>query len=253
MVQRHRAQHAGALASGLAGDLLKVLDDVESQITGLQQALLERPGQPADWVEVGDAARHATALAEQITGVVGATESPVAAIDLNQHVGRVMNRVGNLRRERVTLQQNLSPQLWQVAGHAQQIRVMLEALLVNALEAVGSSGTVTVMTENALAAASAAGRPTDDCGAGEFVHLCVADTGVGVDSRNRLRMFDPQFSTKGTGRGFGLAAVASIVSGMGGFIRVETALHCGTEMHVYLPRSETVERHPARSARRSRA
>jgi signal transduction histidine kinase len=73
------------------------------------------------------------------------------------------------------------------------------------------------------------------------VFLEVKDDGSGMDEETRMRIFDPFFSTKFTGRGLGMSAVAGIVRGHGGKIRVESAKNRGTSVTVLFP-AKTKER-----------
>jgi two-component system nitrogen regulation sensor histidine kinase NtrY len=67
------------------------------------------------------------------------------------------------------------------------------------------------------------------------VELIVADTGVGVLDRDKIRIFEPYFSTKRGGTGLGLAIVNSIVAEHQGFLRVEDNVPQGTRFIIYLP------------------
>jgi CheY-like chemotaxis protein len=69
------------------------------------------------------------------------------------------------------------------------------------------------------------------------VHLTVTDSGPGMDSQVRRRLFEPFFSTKFLGRGLGLAAAQGIVRDHGGCIEIESAPGQGTSVHIHLPRS----------------
>jgi len=69
----------------------------------------------------------------------------------------------------------------------------------------------------------------------ERVQLIVADTGVGVPDRDKIRIFEPYFSTKRGGTGLGLAIVNSIVAEHQGFLRVEDNVPQGTKFIIYLP------------------
>jgi signal transduction histidine kinase len=72
---------------------------------------------------------------------------------------------------------------------------------------------------------------------GRYVEISVADQGPGMDEAQRLRVFDPLFSTKPSHRhrGLGLTAAHSIVRRHGGDIAVDSGLGRGTRVLVYLP------------------
>jgi signal transduction histidine kinase len=79
------------------------------------------------------------------------------------------------------------------------------------------------------------GQPPDH--QSTFVVLEVSDTGVGMDTETRERMFETFFSTKGSqGRGLGMSIVNQIITMSGGFIQVDSHLGKGTRIRLYLPR-----------------
>jgi two-component system nitrogen regulation sensor histidine kinase NtrY len=71
------------------------------------------------------------------------------------------------------------------------------------------------------------------------MELTVADTGVGVPDRDKIRIFEPYFSTKRGGTGLGLAIVNSIVAEHQGFIRVEDNVPRGARFIIDLPMHRT--------------
>jgi CheY-like chemotaxis protein len=73
--------------------------------------------------------------------------------------------------------------------------------------------------------------------AGSYAVLEVRDQGAGMDARTRARIFEPFFSTKGTGRGLGLSAVSGVVRGHGGAIKLRSTPGQGTSFLVLLPQS----------------
>src|SRR5438874_7721052 len=130
-----------------------------------------------------------------------------------------------------SLYRELHPHCTILTRHADDVPVLhvdpdhikraLLNLVDNAVQAVGSGGTVSLETEYVPEAAR--------------VRLIVADTGPGVPSEDRDRLFLPYFSTKVTGMGLGLPIVSEIVSEHGGTIRVEDNQPSGTRFVIEVP------------------
>ena len=109
-----------------------------------------------------------------------------------------------------------------LACDADQLQQALVALFVNAVEAMGEGGLLTVIVES-----------FDD-----RVELAVSDTGPGIPPEALHDIFEPFFSTKdsGSGVGLGLSVVYGIVQRHHGTIRVDTEVGRGTTFRVRLPR-----------------
>ena len=69
----------------------------------------------------------------------------------------------------------------------------------------------------------------------KFVRMEVEDTGPGVQPGDKLRLFEPYFSTKKGGTGLGLSIVSTIVADHNGFIRVHDNQPQGTRVIIELP------------------
>jgi len=104
---------------------------------------------------------------------------------------------------------------------SEQIKRCLINLLDNAVAVLHSGGSVAV--ELTL---------DEDL---ENVFLKVADTGPGITKENKLKLFEPYFSTKKTGTGLGLAIVSTIVADHNGYIRVQDNEPNGTIFIIELP------------------
>jgi signal transduction histidine kinase len=124
----------------------------------------------------------------------------------------------------------------------QLLRQVFENVILNAFEAVGESGGITVRTEriDAPEAASIPYRPTGATGDpwGDVRHFAVvrvSDTGPGIPEADRDRMFHPFFTTKPHGSGIGLAVAKKIVDTHRGLIEVTSAPGRGAEIVVHLP------------------
>ncbi len=140
--------------------------------------------------------------------------------DLNQLVRETLLLYQEVQ-PRVTLEFHPYPDLPPLLLDREQVKRMLLNLLDNALASIKGTGTITV----SLRRSPADGR----------VELTVADTGVGVPDRDKIRIFEPYFSTKRGGTGLGLAIVNSIVAEHQGFIRVEDNVPRGARFIIDLP------------------
>jgi two-component system NtrC family sensor kinase len=111
-----------------------------------------------------------------------------------------------------------------VIGNGDQLRQVLLNLLLNALDAMPGSGTLTVRTT-----------------AGPTMALVeIQDSGVGIPPDVQAHLFEPFFTTKPTGTGLGLSICAHIVTQHGGQIEVESVPGQGSTFRVALPyRPET--------------
>ncbi len=125
-----------------------------------------------------------------------------------------------------------------VQGDPQQLEQVFVNLLLNAVEATGPQGSLTVQTECFTPPSAAVGDPAR---AGQpHVRVSVADTGTGMAPEALARMFEPFFTTKSHGTGLGLLISQRIVQQHHGAIQVESQPNKGTTFRVLLPaRPET--------------
>jgi CheY-like chemotaxis protein len=126
--------------------------------------------------------------------------------------------------------------LWLTQIDPSQLENALLNLAINARDAMPDGGRLTVATSNVRLDAEAARER--DLEAGEYLSVCVADTGTGMTPEVMARAFDPFFTTKplGHGTGLGLSMIHGFVRQSGGQVGIESGLGAGTTMTLYLPR-----------------
>jgi CheY-like chemotaxis protein len=125
-----------------------------------------------------------------------------------------------------------------VLADATQLEQVILNLGVNARDAMTGGGVLRITTELKVVEE---GHPLDDDHAlapGEYVQLCVIDTGMGMTRDTQMHIFEPFFTTKevGKGTGLGLATVYGIVKQSGGGISVKSEQGKGSTFCIYLPR-----------------
>jgi CheY-like chemotaxis protein len=135
--------------------------------------------------------------------------------------------------------------LWHTRVDGPQLESSLLNLAINARDSMPDGGRITIETANKWLDHRAA--KDRELPPGQYVSLCVTDTGAGMSPEVSARAFDPFFTTKplGQGTGLGLSMVHGFVRQSGGQVRIYSEVGKGTTMCVYLPRFagdlETVE------------
>jgi len=126
--------------------------------------------------------------------------------------------------------------LWPVLVDAPQLDNALLNLCINARDAMPDGGQLTIETANKVLDARSAAL--QDLPAGEYVSLCVTDTGTGMPPEVIKRVFDPFFTTKpiGEGTGLGLSMIYGFVRQSGGQVRIHSVVGKGSTVCLYLPR-----------------
>jgi CheY-like chemotaxis protein/two-component sensor histidine kinase len=157
----------------------------------------------------------------------GEEQSDLGPVDLSTLVREMVQILRACVPKAARMSVNLPASLSLPRANATQLRQVVMNLILNAGEAIGHNGGAITITGKQGIAGSAAD--------GHYVCLEVTDTGSGMSDEVRKHIFDPSFSTKGAGRGMGLAAVQGIVRGHGGSIEVTSTLGRGTRFRILFP------------------
>jgi signal transduction histidine kinase len=156
---------------------------------------------------------------------------PVHLHDILDHSLRVAQlRVGG---KAITFQRTFraSPDFF--TGDDHQLEQAFANLLLNAVEAIGTEGSLTVATDRVSDETSFRFREAP--AVGEFLRVKITDSGGGISAQLLPRIFDPFFTTKQSGTGLGLAVTRRIIEEHGGMIRVESRPDQGTTFTILLP------------------
>jgi CheY-like chemotaxis protein len=136
-----------------------------------------------------------------------------------------------LRGSNVSCEQTFDDNLHAVEMDEGQMTQVVSNLIINALQAMPSGGHITVHAGNALLRD---GSPIP-LPPGDYVHLTVTDTGIGISQEHQKKIFDPYFTTKQRGSGLGLASAYSIIRNHDGIMSVDSIVDRGTTFHIWLP------------------
>lgn len=142
-----------------------------------------------------------------------------------------------------------SEDLHHILADPSQLQSALVNLCLNAKDAMGSGGTLTLSTENIVIDDKYIAQEVDVIH-GEYVRLSVSDTGCGMSSETQARAFEPFYTTKRSqhGTGLGLAMVYGFVKQSGGHITIYSEIDQGTTISLYFPAVAPGEVVPIRPA-----
>ncbi len=215
-----KLESLGLMAGGIAHDFNNILT---SLLGNTELALNYSPegSRTSAYLEkVVAGTKQAANLTNQMLAYAGKASFHQEAIDLNVLVQEMAELVRVSIPKKINFWTELSTERAVIQANRGQLSQLVMNLITNAGEAIGDqSGDVTVRTQ----------------ADGEAVRLEISDTGSGMDEQTRERIFDPFFSTKGPGRGLGLAAVQGIVKSAGASLRVESAPSRGSLFEVDFP------------------
>ncbi|HKP02016.1 MAG TPA: response regulator [Chthoniobacterales bacterium] len=228
-----KLESLGTLAGGIAHDLNNILTVISGNI-GLAQ--IEAPADSGSLLgflsKAGQAAQHAAHLSGQLLTFSkgGAPLKKVVSIgELLERSAEFALYGSNLRADF-----DIAVDLWKAEVDAGQIEQVINALMLNAREAMPFGGTVRVRARNVIF--------EDDANAllvaGRYLKVSITDRGTGVPEELRAKIFDPYFTTKATGTGLGLAISYSVVKKHGGLLLLESSSPEGSVFSFYLRASE---------------
>ncbi len=248
--QMQRLEAIGQLTSGVAHDFNNLLSVVLGSVGFLERRVAAQLDEKARQ-RIGNirlAAERGAKLTAQLLAFSRRQRLEPKAINLNDTVAGMRDLLQSTIGGSLRLQMRLSPDLWPALVDPTQIEMTVLNLAINARDAMGMSGGLTVETSNVPL-----GTPTrpEEPPPGDYVALSVSDTGSGMSEEVMAKAFEPFFTTKGPGggSGLGLAQVYGFAKQSGGGVRVETRLGEGTTIRVYLPRARALDERAAPAPR----
>ncbi len=243
-----KLESLGVLAGGIAHDfnnlLTGILGNASLVAEGLQQSNPDRP----ILQECIAAAERAALLTKQLLAYAGKGRFVTEPINLSHLVRQISALIQTSISRKVQVRMELANDLPSIEADAGQLQQVIMNLVINGAEAIAEDVGIVVCTTAVQmvddAYIKSLGAEGQYISPGRHVMLEVQDSGCGMDEATLLRIFEPFFSTKFTGRGLGLAAVSGIVHGHRGALRVYSTPGKGTSFKVLFPAAEAALNSP---------
>ncbi|WP_245420419.1 MULTISPECIES: CHASE3 domain-containing protein [unclassified Mesorhizobium] len=236
--QVQKMEAVGQLTGGIAHDFNNMLAVITSAMNLAQRKLARGEHDVETFVEAAaDAAARAANLTARLLAF--SRQQPLAPqlVDANRLVTGMSDLLRRTLGQSIEIETVLAGGLWKAHADPSQVENAILNLAVNARDAIGEKGKLTIETANChLDEAYAAGHP--EVKAGQYVMIAVTDTGTGMSPDVMARAFEPFFTTKPVnhGTGLGLSQVFGFVKQSGGHVKIYSEPGEGTTIKIYLPR-----------------
>ncbi|MGH7232260.1 MAG: MASE1 domain-containing protein, partial [Nitrospiraceae bacterium] len=234
--QSQKMEAVGRLAAGVAHDFNNILTVINGYSDLLQTHIGKDGSMHEDLQAIRTAGQRGALLVRQLLAFGRKQVLAPQVLDLNDVIEHLEPLLRPLIGEGVNLVVNLNATCGSVSADVVQMEQVIINLAVNARDAMGQGGRLTIETRNVevktpIRSGSSAVSP------GYYVVVTITDTGHGMDAPTMARIFEPFFTTKavGQGTGLGLATVYGILTQSGGQILVSSQPGQGTTFDVYLP------------------
>ncbi|MET0272538.1 MAG: PAS domain-containing protein [Phenylobacterium sp.] len=237
--QAQKMEAVGQLTGGIAHDFNNLLAGISGSLEFIEKRISEgRLAGIERYINAAQgASRRAAALTQRLLAFSRRQTLDPKPTDVNRLIGGMEDLIRRSVGPNVELEVVGAGGLWATRVDPSQLENSLLNLCINARDAMApDGGRLTIETANKWLDERAARER--ELPAGQYISLCVTDTGSGMPPEVVARAFDPFFTTKpfGEGTGLGLSMVYGFVRQSGGQVRIYSEPGRGTTMCLYLPR-----------------
>ena len=237
--QAQKMEAIGQLTGGIAHDFNNLLTGIIGAMDIVKRRIAA--GKYEDTERFMDAAvtsaNRAASLTHRLLAFSRRQPLNPTVADANRLVRGMEDMLRRTLGERIQLKVELAAGLWPTLTDAHQLENAILNLVINARDAMTDGGRLTIAVFNDTVDAATAAAETE-AEPGDYVVVCVRDTGSGMAPEVVAKIFEPFFTTKpvGQGTGLGLSMIYGFVKQSHGHVRVESEPGQGSAISLYLPR-----------------
>jgi PAS domain S-box-containing protein len=237
--QAQKMEAVGQLTGGIAHDFNNLLQGITGSLELVQKRITQGRTNELDRFISGamTAANRAAALTHRLLAFSRRQPLDPRPVKANPLVASMEDLLRRTLGERIELELVLAGGLWLTLCDPNQLESALLNLAINARDAMPDGGKLIIETCNAHLDNIYVARQRD-VRAGQYVCICVTDTGTGMTAETMARAFEPFYTTKpiGQGTGLGLSMIYGFARQSEGYAKIYSEVGKGTSFKLYLPR-----------------
>ena len=236
--QSQKMEAVGQLTGGLAHDFNNLLAGISGSLELMQTRMQQ--GRFTDierYIAVAQgASKRAAALTHRLLAFSRRQTLDPKPTDVNRLVNGMQEMLQRTVGPSILVEVVGASALWPALVDPPQLENALLNLCINARDAMPDGGRLTIETCNKWLDERASRKL--NMAEGQYLSLCVTDTGTGMSSEVIAHVFEPFFTTKpiGEGTGLGLSMVYGFAQQSGGQVRIYSEVGQGSTICIYLPR-----------------
>ncbi len=230
IIQSEKLAGIGQLAAGVAHELNNPLASISAYSEELVDWVKDTgdngrgdPGKIFQYLEtIQKQSYRCREITQSLLNFARKTEVQLQNTNINNLIKETVDLIlPDAKKKNIYVKKLLEPNLLEIVTDASKLQQVIFNILANAIDAIESQGTITVVT----------GMRNN------HIYFTISDTGRGIDERDLERIFDPFFTTKsnGQGTGLGLSICYGILQELNGNIDVKSTIGNGTTMNVSIP------------------
>ncbi len=236
--QAQKMEAVGQLTGGLAHDFNNLLAGISGAFQMINTRLAQgRTPDVEKYVTAGmGATRRAASLTHRLLAFSRRQTLSPKALVVNRLMADFIELVGRTVGPSIKVATIEASGLWATMVDANQLENALLNLCINSRDAMPNGGKITIETSNKWLDERTARE--HGLAPGQYIAVCVSDTGIGIEKATLDRVFEPFFTTKptGEGTGLGLSMVYGFARQSNGHVRIYSEVGKGTMVCIYLPR-----------------
>ena len=239
LLQSRKMEAVGQLTGGLAHDFNNLLSGISGSFELLQARVAQ--GRVADldrFVAAGQAAaRRAAALTHRLLAFSRRQTLDAKPTDVNRLIADMVELISRTVGPGISIEVVGGMGLWHPLVDANQLENAVLNLCINARDAMPDGGKITIETANRWIDERMA--KDRELVPGQYISICISDTGCGMSPEVAARAFEPFYTTKplGQGTGLGLSMIYGFARQSGGQVRIYSEVGKGAMICIYLPRA----------------